>query len=340
MRVTINDIAKAANVSPSTVSRAIADSPRISKATKKKIFKIMEEMNYYPNVIARSLARKATNIIGILVMGTTEKAFQHPFFPEILRGVASVAYKSNYKILISSVTNMDEQREIVDDLTQSGITDGIILLSSGVKDPSISYLKEIHFPFVIVGRPDNENEANWVDNDNVSVGYQMTRHLIEMGCTEIAFLGVDPKFIVTLDRLKGYKMALQDNNIPINEDLIIEGKFVDDTGYDLMKKLADRGMAPSGVIACDDLLAFGVIKYLKEKGLRVPDDVAVAGFNNVPLSSYFTPPLTSVDINAFSLGAKGFELLMACMKSEYKSFNRAIIPAQLIIRESTMKKRQ
>lgn len=338
MRVTINDIAKAANVSPSTVSRAIADSPRISKATKKKIFRIMEEMNYYPNVIARSLARKSTNIIGILVMGTTEKAFQHPFFPEILRGVASVAYKNNYKILISSATNMDEQREIVNDLTQSGITEGILLLSSGVKDPSIRYLREIQFPFVIVGRPDNENEVNWVDNDNVSVGYQMTRHLIEVGCTEIAFLGVDSKFIVTLDRLKGYKMALQDNNIVINEDLIIEGKFVDDTGYDLMKKLMDKGIVPSGVIACDDLLAFGAIKYLNEKGLKVPDDVAVAGFNNVPLSSYFTPPLTSVDINAFSLGAKGFELLLTCMKSEYKSFNRAIIPSELIIRESTMKK--
>ncbi|ANX00909.1 transcriptional regulator [Thermoclostridium stercorarium subsp. leptospartum DSM 9219] len=338
MRVTINDIAKAANVSPSTVSRALADSPRISKATKRKIFKIMEEMNYYPNVIARSLARKSTNIIGVLVMGTTEKAFQHPFFPEILRGVASVAYKNEYKILISSVTDMDEQRKIVNDLTQSGITEGLLILSSGVNDPTIPYLKEIQFPFVIVGRPDNENEVNWVDNDNVSIGYQMTRHLIEVGCTDIAFLGVDKKFMVTLDRLKGYKMALKENNIPLNEDLIVEGKFVDDTGYDLMKKLLDHGIVPSGVIACDDLLAFGAIKCLNEKGLRVPEDVAVAGFNNVPLSSYFTPPLTSVDINAFSLGAKGFELLLNSIKSEVKSFNRAIIPFQLIVRESTMKK--
>ncbi|AUS97763.1 transcriptional regulator [Clostridium thermosuccinogenes] len=338
MGVTIEDIAKAANVSPSTVSRAIANNPRISEKTRKKIFKIIEEMNYHPNYIARSLANKSTNIVGVVVMGTTEKAFQHPFFPEILRGIASVAYKNKYKILISSVNSLDEEKQIVGELTQSGITDGIILLSSRVKDPSISYLSDIKFPYVIVGRPENENEVNWVDNDNVSIGYKMTKHLIDMGCTDIAFLGVNSEFIVTLDRLKGYKMALADHNIPVDEKLIVEGKFVDDAGYELMKKVLDKGIVPSGVIACDDFLAFGAIKYLNENGLKVPDDVAVAGFNNVPLSNYFTPPLTSVEINAFSLGAKAFELFMAGANSEFKSFNRAIIPAELVIRESTQKK--
>jgi DNA-binding LacI/PurR family transcriptional regulator len=338
MRVTINDIAKAANVSPSTVSRAIANNPRISGPTREKIFRIMKEMNYHPNVIARSLANKSTSIIGLVVTGTTEKAFRHPFFPEILRGAASVAYKNKYKILISSVNSLDEERQIVDDLTQSGIADGIILLSSRVKDPSISSLMRIKFPFVIVGRPENDTEINWVDNDNVSIGYKLTKHLIEMGCTSIAFLGVDSEFIVTLDRLKGYKKALDEHRIPINEELVAEGKFLEDTGYCLMKKILDKGIIPSGVIACDDLQAFGAIKCLNENGLKVPGDVAVAGFNNVPLSTYFNPPLTSVDINAFNLGAKAFELLMASINSEYKSFNRSIISAELIIRESTLRK--
>jgi len=338
MGVTIEDIAKAANVSPSTVSRAIANNPRISEKTRKKIFKIIKEMNYHPNYIARSLANKSTNIIGVVVMGTTEKAFHHPFFPEILRGIASLAYKNKYKILISSVNSLDEEKQLVDELTQSGIADGIILLSSRVNDPSISFLTDIKFPFVVVGRPENDNEANWVDNDNIAIGYKMTKHLIDIGCKDIAFLGVNSEYIVTLDRMKGYKMALNDHHIPIDQRLIVEGKFVDDTGYELMKKVLDRGIVPSGVIACDDLLAFGAIKYLNEKGLRVPDDVAVAGFNNVPLSNYFTPPLTSVEINAFSLGAKAFELFMSGMKSEHKSFNRAIIPAELVIRESTQKK--
>lgn len=337
MGVTINDIAKAAMVSPSTVSRAITNNPRISDSTRKKIFKLMKEMNYHPNMIARSLANKSTKIIGVVVTGTTEKAFQHPFFPEILRGIASVAYKNKYKILISSVNSAKEEKQVVNEYAKSGITEGIILMASRVNDPSIPELMKIKFPFVVVGRPENDYEVNWVDNDNISIGYELTKHFIEMGHTSIAFLGVSSEFTVTLDRLKGYKKALTDHNLPIDDELIIEGKFVDDTGYDLMKKLMDKGKMPTGVIACDDLLAFGAIKLLTENGLKVPEDIAVAGFNNVPLSDYFNPPLTSVDVNAFSLGAKAFDLLLANINSEYKSIDRAMVQAQLIVRKSTLK---
>lgn len=337
MGVTINDIAKAAKVSPSTVSRTIANNPRISERTREKIFKLMKEMNYHPNMIARSLAKKSTKIIGVVVTGSTEKAFQHPFFPEILRGIASVAYKNKYKILISSVNSAKEEKKVVNEFAKSGITAGIILLASRVKNPSIGELMEIGFPFVVVGRPENEREVNWVDNDNVSIGYDLTKHLIEMGHKEIAFLGASPEFIVTLDRLKGYKKALADHNIPVKNELIVEGKFVDDTGYGLMKELLDKGIMPTGVIACDDLLAFGAINLLNERGFKVPDDIAVSGMNNVPLDEYFNPPLTSVDVNAFSLGAKAFDLLIANIDSEYKSIDRAMVPAQLIIRKSTLK---
>lgn len=337
MGVTINDIAKAAKVSPSTVSRTIANNPRISERTREKIYKLMKEMNYHPNMIARSLAKKSTKIIGVVVTGSTEKAFQHPFFPEILRGIASVAYKNKYKILISSVNSAKEEKKVVNEFAKSGITAGIILLASRVKNPSIGELMEIGFPFVVVGRPENEREVNWVDNDNVSIGYDLTKHFIEMGHKEIAFLGASPEFIVTLDRLKGYKKALADHNIPVKNELIVEGKFVDDTGYGLMQELLDKGIMPTGVIACDDLLAFGAIKLLNERKLKVPDDIAVAGFNNVPLDEYFNPPLTSVDVNAFSLGAKAFDLLIANIDSEYKSVDRAMVPAQMIIRKSTLK---
>lgn len=335
MGVTINDIAKAAKVSPSTVSRAIANNPRISEETREKIFKLMEEMNYHPNMIARSLANKSTKIIGVVVTGTTEKAFQHPFFPEILRGIASPAYKNKYKILISSVNSTKEEKQVVTEFAKSGIAEGIILLSSRVKGPAIPELLKMGFPFVVVGRPENEREVCWVDNDNVSIGYEVTKHLIKMGRKKIAFLGVSSDFIVTLDRLEGYKKALAEHNIPVLNELIVEGRFVDDRGYELMKKLLDKGTVPTGVIACDDLLAFGAIKCMTEKGLKVPEDIAVAGFNNVPLSDYFTPPLTSVDVNAFGLGVKAFNLLLENMNSEYKSIDRAIVPATLIVRKST-----
>lgn len=337
MRATINDIAKAAGVSPSTVSRAIANNPRISEETRKRIFQLMESMNYHPNMIARSLANRSTKIIGVVVAGTTEKAFQHPFFPEILRGIASGAYKKDYQILISSVNSAIEEKQAVNRLAKSGMTEGIILLASRVEEPSIPELMKINFPFVVVGRPRNEREVNWVDNDNFELGYNMTRHFIELGHERIAFLGVSSEFTVTLDRMKGYKRALADHGIPVNDRLIVEGRFVDDTGYRLMKELLDKGIIPTGVIVCDDLLAFGAIKLLNEKGLRVPQDIAVAGFNNVPLDDYFDPPLTSVDVNAFSLGAKAFDMLLSNINSEIKSTSRAIVPGKLIIRKSTLR---
>jgi DNA-binding LacI/PurR family transcriptional regulator len=335
MAVTINDIAKAANVSPSTVSRTIANNPRISEKTRQRIFKLMKEMNYHPNMIARSLANKSTKIIGVIVTGTTEKAFQHPFFPEILSGIASEAYKNKYKILISSVNSANEEKTTVAEYAKSGITSGIILMASRVKNPSIAELKQMDFPFVVVGRPERERDVNWVDNDNVRIGYDLTKHLIERGHKEIAFLGASPDFTVTSDRLEGYKKALTECNIQISKDLIVNGKFVDDTGFGLMKELLERGAAPTGVIACDDLLAFGAISFLNDKGIRVPEDIAVAGVNNVPLGEYFNPPLTSVDVNAFSLGAKAFDLLLASFKDDYRSIDRAIVPAKLIVRKST-----
>lgn len=338
LNITINDVAKAANVSPSTVSRAIANNPRISTATREKIYRIMKEMNYHPNMIARSLANRSTKIIGVILPGITEKAFQHPFYPQILSGISSGAYKNNYKILLStSVSNKKEEKKIINEFAKGGITEGIILMTSKVNDPSISELEKMNFPFVVVGRPVNDGKVNWVDNDNVSIAYELTEHLIKQGCSKIAFIGLAPDFIVTLDRFEGYKKALKANNLEFDKNLVVEGEFLTNTSSDWMKKFTEKGIKPDGIIACDDLVAFSAIKLLADYSLKVPDDVLIAGFNNVPQSEYFAPPLTSVEVNAFSLGLKAFELLFNCMKNNFESYSRAIVPAQLVIRSSSIK---
>lgn len=337
MNTKLNDIAKLANVSPSTVSRVIAGNPRISRETRDKVLKIMAEHNYHPNIIARSLASKSTNIIGVVIPETTEKAFQHPFYPEILRGISSMAHKQDYHILISSAADVSEENRIVNKFVKGRITDGLILMTSRLNDPKVAELTKMNFPFVVVGRPNRDEKINWVDNDNVSVSYELTKHFIQQGLRKIAFLGVSPQYIVTLDRLQGYKMALEDHGIPFDQDLVVEGRFIDDTGYDLMKLLLERNVKPDGVIACDDLLAFGAIKLIRESGLKVPDNIAVAGYNNVPMADFFSPSLTSVEVKAYNLGTSAFELLAASMKSETRNYNRTIVPAQIILRNSTKK---
>ena len=334
LRVTINDIAQKAKVSASTVSRVIADNPRISTATKEKVLKIMEEMNYHPNMIARSLVNRSTKIIGIIMPGMAEQSFKHPFFPELLAGIASMANKKGYKILLANVDTVEEEKQMVKELTLSGMTEGLILLTSRDQGSSLEQLVEEHFPFVVVGRSENPY-VNWVDNDNFHIGYQLAEHFIKQGHREIVFLGYSPGALVTKDRLNGYKRALQDHQLPFDPELVVESKFITDNGYDLMKAFLADGGRTTAVLACDDYLAFGAIKAIHEGGLAVPSDIAVAGINNVPLADYHNPPLTSVAINAFSLGTKAFEMLRTVMKNEIQSYNRSIIPAELVIRASS-----
>ncbi len=336
LRVTINDIAKKAKVSPSTVSRVIADNPRISKATKEKVIKIMKEMNYHPNIIARSLVNRSTKIIGVIIPGMAEQSFQHPFFPELLGGIGSMAYEKGYKILLSNVSTVEEEKQTLKELTFGGITEGIILVTSRAQDRTVNELIKTNFHFVVIGRSENPC-VNWVDNDNFLIGYELAEHFIKQDHKRIAFLGFSPEYMVTMDRLNGYIKALQDYGLPVEESLIIESKFISDNGYDLMKRLLEQGEVPTGVIACDDLLAFGAIKAITDQGLKVPEDIAVAGINNVPLAYYHNPPLTSVKINAFSLGTKAFEMLQTIIESEIKSYNRATIPAELVVRDSSLR---
>jgi DNA-binding LacI/PurR family transcriptional regulator len=338
MSLTLNDIAKLAKVSSSTVSRVIANNPKISSATREKVTKIMKELNYHPNIIARSLANRSTRIIGVIIPGMAETAFQNPFFPEVLRGISSIAQKYKYHILFSCVSNLDEEKQTLKQFVQGGIAEGIILLASRVNDPSVAELTKLSFPFVLIGKPQNEAEVNWVDNNNFTIGYELTKHFLQQGDRKIAFLGLSSNYIVTIDRLNGYKKALEDAGLPVDERLIIESKFNEVNGYDLMKQLINRGKDFTGVMAGDDLLAFGAIKYLREQGLKVPGDIGVSGFNNVQLSKFSSPALTSVEIYPFLLGLKAFELLLAAINSDYKSYNRAIVPAEIVVRSSTVKK--
>lgn len=335
--VTINDIAKCAHVAPSTVSRVITGSPLISEKTCEKVRKVMKEMNYHPNIIARSLARKSTRIIGTLIPGTSEKAFKHPFFPEILRGMTSAADKCGYHILLSNTGNNEDEKKIINDFVGGGVTEGIILMTSRVNDSSIDSLVSNRFPFVMVGRPDSDRNGriSWVDNDNYNAGYLLARHLIERGHRRIAFIGVSSGYMVLLDRFNGYKKALAEAGIPFDESLVIDGQFMNESGYEMIKALYGRGRNFTGVIAGDDFQAFEVISFLTGKGINVPDDVAVAGFNNVPLDDFFIPPLTSVNVNAYKLGEKALELLIARLKHRSEVNSHIFVPTDMIIRKST-----
>lgn len=336
MAVTINDIAERANVSPSTVSRVISNTGRISEETRQKVKMIMDEMGYYPNYIARSLVSKSTRTIGFFLPRAVEQVFNNPFMYEVIRGISLVASKNDYDILIT-LGERKKEEEMLKALIHGKKVDGLILLSSRVNDFSINFLKNEKIPFVVVGRPmNNENEVNWVNNDNIGAAYNATKHLIEIGHVRIGLIGGPSEHVVSIDRCTGYKKALCDHGIPVNEDYIIETEFLEEGGYKAVQHFLALKEPPTAIVLMDDLMAFGAIRALKDRRMKIPEDIALASFNNIPTAQFASPPLTSVDVNSSELGKTAMEILLDEIKSPKPIIKRAIIPFELIRRRSSM----
>lgn len=335
MKITIKEVAEKAGVSPSTVSRVISDSPRISEETKKIVREAMESLGYHPNAIARSLVNRSTNTIGIVMSQSTERAFLNPFFPEALSGVAAAAHEKDYCILLSTGKNEEEQIKSIENIVMSGRVDGVIITYSSVDNAALDTLKMLKIPVVVIGKPLKSKGTLYVDNDNVQASFDVTEKLIKNGHRKIAFISGSYKFIVSLDRLDGYLNALKKYNIPINKQYIQEhSEYLKEGAYEGTKKLLEMEDRPTAFVVTDDVMAFGVLDAVKEYGLHMPEDIEVISFNNVPSSELTSPSLTSVEINAYSLGYESAKLIIEDIKGESKK-NKVIVPTKIIYRETS-----
>lgn len=335
MNVTIKDVAKRANVAPSTVSRVIADSPRISEKTKQKVRQAMKELGYHPNFIARSLASQATQVIGIVMPSAAELALQNPFFPEVIRGISKAAHEKKYALQMSTGEEDDEIYEEVIDMLQGRRVDGVILLYSRIDDKLMKYLQKNKFPFVVIGKPhQKEEQITHVDNDNYRAAKEAAQHLIELGHERIAFVGGNKQYLVTVDRLSGYEAALKEAGLPYREDYIMHEEFLQEGGQEAMKELLSLADPPTALVVADDLMALGVLKTLDEMNLRVPDDISIVSFNNTLLAEMSRPPLTSVDIHIFQLGYEATKSLIEKIANPNEPVKRIIIPHRIVKRFS------
>lgn len=337
MSVTIKDVAKKAGVSPSTVSRVISKHPRISKETVERVTRVMEELGYHPNSMAKGLVSKATRILGVILPRPAEELFQNHFFHEVLRGILAHANRAGYDLLIASGSSESDELETVKRLVRGRRVDGIILLSSKTKDPLIAFLNEARFPFVIIGRSQEYPDVPTIDNDNVQAAYDATRHLINQGHERIGFVSGPQELTVSQDRLAGYRLAMQEAGLRVSEDWIVEGEFLQETGYRAMSMLMNLPERPTALVVIDDIVAFGVLHGLNELGYSVPQDMCLVGFNNISLSEHTSPPLTSVDIGTYQIGYTTAQTLIKTIAREPMHQNRMIIPHRLIVRGSSVK---
>ncbi len=336
MGPTIKDVAKIAKVSPSTVSRVIAGSKRISKATHQRVRKAMEDLGYYPNANARSLVKNSTETIGLVLSRSVVAALSNPFFPEIFRGITSVTQEYGYSLLLSSSKDYVQEEEEALRMLKERRVDGLLILASRANDSLIETLVKEKHSFVLVGRMPGIEELHWVNNDNVQSAEKAVDYLTELGHKKIAFLGGSPELIVSRDRLIGYKNGLQKAGLDFDFTLVEEVDFTEESGFKSLERLLERHPDLTAVFAIDDLLALGAMKAIKEEGLIVPDDISVVGFNDNPLASYVVPALTTIRIPIYDMGVQAARMLLQKLKGEEVTEYQIVLDSELIIRESSM----
>ncbi|WP_077624511.1 LacI family DNA-binding transcriptional regulator [Sediminibacillus massiliensis] len=336
MSVTIKDVAKRANVAPSTVSRVISDSPKISERTKRKVRKVMEEMGYHLNYNARVLVQRSTKTIGIVMKNSASQSLHNPFVPEVIRGISSSCRQLDYSINLTTGESEEAIFEDVVKMVQGKRVDGLIVLYSKKDDKVVPYLKENGIPFVVVGKPmTGSSTIMSVDNDNIQAAQEVTEYLIGLGHKRIAYIGQESEFQFAKDRLNGYLAAMQEHDLKPDEDYYLKSFHFDrEKGKQVVEKLMALPEPPTGLIVTDDINAMIVLLVLQEMDIKVPDEVSVVGFNNTIVSTLSSPALTSVDTQTYQLGHESARSLIELINDPGMFKKSVIIPTVLEIRES------
>ncbi|WDC85709.1 substrate-binding domain-containing protein [Caloramator sp. mosi_1] len=248
--------------------------------------------------------------------------------------MAKSTHEEGYCILITTGNTDEEQLDSLKTVVNGGRVDGIILMYSKIDDPILKAVKKMNIPFAMIGRPPKEESCDFVDNDNVEAAFNATEHLINMGHKRIGLINGSLNLVVSIDRFEGYKRALEKHNIDIDESIIVSSEFVQEGGYEGMKKILQSPNPPTAIITTDDLMAFGAIKAAREMGVKIPRDVSIMSFNNIPLSEFATPALTSVEINAYTLGYEAAKIVIDKVKGRCKHKVKKVLKTQIIHRES------
>jgi LacI family transcriptional regulator len=340
-QVTIKDIARELGISPSTVSRALKDHPDISVETKKAVNELAERLNYQPNIVALNLRQKKTNTIGVIL-----PELVHFFFSTVISGIESVAYEAGYNVILAQ-SNESYEREKTDikALFNSRV-DGM-LISISRETTNYDHIEAIlskGMPMVFYDRMYTNPNTSKVIVDDYIGAKEAVLHLIEQGCKRIAHLESAPGLSIAVDRKRGYFDALKENGFAVKENMVVQcpsGSL--DDGNRATKKLLALASPPDAIFANNDMLAMGAMMAIKEKGLKIPQDVALMGFSNWFFSQLMDPPLSSVDQPGFEMGQEAARLLIRQIEMKDKEQfdpipETKILKTKLVIRASSLKK--
>lgn len=332
MDFNIADVARLANVSKATVSAVINNRPGVSPQTRENVLRIIKKLNYRPNLVARSLSVRATKSIGLVI-----KEIDNPHFARVIKGVFNFYSRQGYTVILGSSEHSPEKEQLsVEALTNQRV-DGIIVSPLQSSQSDFGYLAELiarKYPLVTLGEVKNY-ATNVVDIDNEAAAHKAVSYLISRGHRKIAYLSGPPFSAHSKDRLRGYQQALIDNGLPIDSRFILDAGPYFENGYSRGKQLFSSDDRPTAVFCYNDLVAIGLIQALQELGLRVPEEAAVIGFDDIDFCRFARIPLTTVHVPAYEIGEKAAELLMRQITNRGNGMvEKILLDAYLVKRDS------
>ena len=325
--ITIKEIARLANVSSATVSKVINGKDRyISEETRKRVLEIVEREGYIPNGIAKSLKMKRTKTIGIILPDV-----MNLFFSEVAKGAEDAAERKGYTVILCNSDNSKAKEGKYINILQEKMVDGIILTASEAE--TSKYLERCNIPMVLVDRDlELEKPVGRIVVDNVEGTYKATNYLISKGCKSIGFVSSQEVNKLAKERLLGYKKALRENGMEIDPNKIFLKSFTVETGYEGVYHLFNQGHV-DGICCGNDLIAIGVIQGLKEKGISVPEEVKIIGFDNICIGKYLDPPLTTVRQPIYKLGEEAVNVLISIIENKDTEMVK-VLDTEIVVRAS------
>jgi DNA-binding LacI/PurR family transcriptional regulator len=337
--MTIKEIAKLANVTTTTVSRVINNKPDVKPETRELIMKIIKKFDYQPNAFAKAISCQKSNCIGLVIPHKESFVLSNPFYPELIRGISSEFNKYGYFLLFYYTHHKGNQNEedcLVNIFKQKRV-DGFILLSPGKNCRKIiDSLKKIDAPFVLTCRMARQtNDFIYVDADNYGGAKLAVEHFIALGHRKIGLIKNGSGMLSSSEeRFQGYCETLSNNNIPYDASLVKTGATSLESGYNAMIELLDNENRPTAVFVAADVMAIGAFRAIKERKLRIPEDISIVGFDDIPEAAFMDPPLTTIRQPAFIKGKKAASLL-ANMLDKKTAVRSKTFDAEFILRNST-----
>jgi LacI family transcriptional regulator len=328
----LEDIAQLAGVSRSTVSRVVNQHPNVRASVRKRVLEVIQSAGYHPNAAARTLASQRSWMIGMVLPRSVSSFFTDPYFPRLTQGIAQACNQYNYTLSLFLIGTHEDEEKIYPRISRKGLLDGILVQSGQIGDQLIDRLLSSNIPLVTAGRPFQSSDVSYIDVDNINAAYSAVSHLVRLGYQRIGTITGLADSTVSVDRKEGYLKALTERGRDVDSNLIAEGDFTEAGGYYAMQRLLPA--RPDAIFAASDMMALGAMRAASDAGLRVPDDIAFIGFDDLPLATLPKPQLTTVRQPIYQFGFKAVEILIDLIENGLKPPRRIIMDTELVIRDS------